>query len=449
MDAPLRSSPFHADIFYSANMESASSQQRSLSDLPIGALSHVSGYLTLPSRALFASALNCRDDSERCSAIVGDQRDVLDFGDIEKELAVKLNDDHVRNALLSIDAVNNLKTLRLTNLLNITGIGLEPLRGSTMIEKIDLSLVGNNVSPDLRPAPPISCTDVLPILDSIIDMGGESSLKLLIFPKKWRKERNIDTEFHAFLGRYNELLCSRTVTCFKCDSNLSDDSDSMMQMENHYEFGTQIFTCCDCMKHYCHDCSEEGEGGIYSLSALCRTCNRRLCFHCSRERACTSCDVWYCVDCMDMKQCVQCDEIVCLSCNRGCRNVCCDEKIWCDSCAENDPNNGLRSCYNCLAEYCGDCCNSNPDEYLNYCIDCCQNLCRECQVIKSKEGMTNYCEGCHWFVLKASLEDKEKQIQENKRQLEEKDRRIQELQAENNKLKRKVKDMNGELEDND
>ena len=129
-------------------MELASSQQqRSLSDLPIGALSHVSSYLTLPSRALFAVALNCRDDSS--SAIVGDEQDVLDFGDIEKELAAKLTDDDIRNALLSIDAINNLKTLRLTNLLNITGIGLEPLRESTMIEKIDLSLVGDHEIPKL------------------------------------------------------------------------------------------------------------------------------------------------------------------------------------------------------------------------------------------------------------------------------------------------------------
>ena len=100
-------------------MESASSP--TLSDLPIGALSHVSSYLpsNLPSRALFAVALNYYRDIDSSSALVGDQQAVLDFGDIEKELAVKLTDDDVRNILLSIDAVNNLKTLRLTNLLSI------------------------------------------------------------------------------------------------------------------------------------------------------------------------------------------------------------------------------------------------------------------------------------------------------------------------------------------
>ena len=180
-------------------MTSTLPQQRSLADLPIGTLAHVSSYLTLPSRALFAVALNCRD-VERCSAIVGDhQGDVLDFGDIEKELAVKLIDEDVNGVLLSIDAVNNLKTLRLTNLLNISGIGLEPLRGSTIIEKIDLSLVGDHEIPKLYPEPPISCTDILPILDSIIDMGEASSFKLLIFPKKWREERNnTESDFLLF-----------------------------------------------------------------------------------------------------------------------------------------------------------------------------------------------------------------------------------------------------------
>ena len=327
----IRCSSFHLlfsaqmSSFISSNMDSANSQQqRSLPDLPIGALSHVSTYLAPPSRALFAVALNCRD-TDSSSAIVGGQQDALDFGDIAKELAAKLTDHDIEAVLFSIDAINNLKTLRLTNLLNITGIGLEPLRGSTMIEKIDLSLVGDHVSPDISPAPPMSCTDVLPILDSIIDMGEESSLKLLIFPKKWR-ERNINSEFHAFLVRYNEMLQSRVVPCLKCGSNLSD-INSMSQVNLNvgrgYEYGAQLVTCYDCMKHYCFNCVEEEDGDyIYCMSTLCGFCNRRYCLHCSRERHCTCCDKRFCVDCMQMKQCAQCDKSVCLSCIAGDENLC-------------------------------------------------------------------------------------------------------------------------------
>lgn len=69
----------------------------------------MTSFLASPSRALFAVALalNCRD-VERSSAIVGDQWEVLvlDFGDIEEELAAKLSDDDIRGVLLSIKSKN-------------------------------------------------------------------------------------------------------------------------------------------------------------------------------------------------------------------------------------------------------------------------------------------------------------------------------------------------------
>lgn len=100
-----------------------------LSDLPSGILGQVADFLAAPSRALFAVALNSRDSS---AITGGNQLEVLDFGDIETELAAKLSNDDISAVLLCIDAVNNLKRLRMTNCINITGAGLEPLRGSTI-----------------------------------------------------------------------------------------------------------------------------------------------------------------------------------------------------------------------------------------------------------------------------------------------------------------------------
>ena len=420
-------------------MDSASCQQRNLSGLPIGALSHVSSYLSSLPRALFAVALNYYRDADSSSAIVGDQWDVLDFGNIEKELAVKLTDDDIKGVLLSIDAINNLKILRLTNLLNITSIGLEPLHGSTMIEKIDLSLVGDHESPDLSHAPPISCTDVLPILDSIIDMGGACLLKLLIVPKEWRKERDIHSEFHAFLVRYNQLWRSRVVTCLKCNHNLIEDY-SILQMDDDEFYGTQNVTCYDCMKHYCHDCveQEDGEGEEnYCMSSLCGICKRRYCLHCSREWYCDSCDEWFCVDCIDTKHCAQCDKSVCMNCisNRGCRNNCCEGKIWCIPCVGYGYD--LKLCETCDAEYCADCNSTNPYlSAIDYCDDCNKKLCGECRVFKCKNVMScSSCTGCYQFAFPALLEDKERQRQE--------------MQAEIDQLKREVKDLRGALEDNE
>ncbi|KAK1732696.1 hypothetical protein QTG54_016595 [Skeletonema marinoi] len=205
----------------------------SLSDLPTGALAHVSSYLASPlSCALFAAALNHRD-VDSSTAITSSQWDALDFGHIEKELAAKLTDDDISALLTHIDAVNNIKKLRLTNCINITGVGLKPLRGSIMIQQIDLSLVGDHESPVLYPEPSLSCTKVLPILDSIIERGEECALKHVQFPKNWRfYERNVDSDFHAFLVRYNGMLGNRDrdrVICLECSRDLP--ANEIMRMD--------------------------------------------------------------------------------------------------------------------------------------------------------------------------------------------------------------------------
>ena len=427
-------------------MESASSRQEfNLSDLPIGALSHMSSYLTLPSRALLAVALNCHGDTDSSSAIVGDQQDALDFGDIEKELAAKLTDDDVKGVLLSIDAINNLKTLRLTNLLNITGIGLEPLRGSTMIEKIDLSLVGDNESPDLSHIPPISCTEVLPILNSVIDMGEASSLKLLIFPKEWRKGRNTESGFHVFLVRYNELLRTREVTCLKCHDYLTDNNNSISHIALIVGrlYGTQDGTCYDCLKHYCLECEVDEDGeNVYCMSLLCGICNRHYCLNCIRASYCGSCNESYCVDCIDTKQCANCEEITCLNCisERKCRNDCCDGKIWCNTCDED--GDALKHCDNCDTDYCIPCSDANTDakHSIDFCVGCRESLCGKCRLIKCKDG--SGCTRCYRYAFPALLEEKERQIQEMQAEIDKQRNEI-------NQFKRKVEDMSGKLEDNE
>jgi len=403
-----------------------------LSDLPTGALAHVSSFLAAPSRALFAVALNSRDSS---SAIVGNQWDALDFGEIEKELAAKISDDDIRDALLSIDAVNNLKKLRLTNCVHVTGAGLKPLRGSTIIEQIDLSLVGDHKSPRLDPEPLISCTHVLPILDSIIERGEDCSLKHLMLPNEWRKERNTESDFHAFLTRYNELLCSREGRCLECRCNLSNrnrDDLHMLNMsaEDGKFYGTQKYTCYDCTKQYCEDC--EDDGGVYYIGGTCDKCERKYCLQCKKVDVCTSCDSWYCVNCTDFRECFQCDENTCPDCVSGssCRNTCCADKIWCIPCVENE--NAFSICESCNEVYCVDCCDS--DVYAVKACDVCEtSFCGQCRVNKCK--VWRDCASCYHFSFHVLLEDKERMQTQDKEQ-----------RNEINELKRKVKDLTGELE---
>ena len=106
--------------------------------------------------------------------------DVLDFEDIEKSLAVRLTDDDLHAVLKCINAHDVLKKLKLTGCINITGCSLEPLRSSTVIQLIDLSLAKQFESPRSVVESKISQEVVTPILDSIVSANG-SSLKTSCF----------------------------------------------------------------------------------------------------------------------------------------------------------------------------------------------------------------------------------------------------------------------------
>ena len=268
---------------------------RSLIDLPSGILAHAASFLAAPSKALFAITFDADSvavPNERSSAIVGNQWDILDFGEIEKDLAEKLSDSDIEKVLQCIDAVNNLKRLKLANCTNITGTCLEPLRGSLIIEQIDLSLVGEHQNPDLDPPPPISCDHVLPILDSIVANEG-CSLMHLQFPSMWRKDPSIHSEFHAFLGRYNQMYRSRgVVTCLECNESLprGEIEIEWIQTVENVWYGTHGHTCYGCFKHYCYDCDSSIRFMI------------QCCYNCKRD---------YCKECLEMTECMSCRETNC------------------------------------------------------------------------------------------------------------------------------------------
>ncbi len=391
-------------------MEPASSQQLSITDLPIGTMAHVSSFLPLPSRALFAVALNCRD-VERSSIIVGEQRDVLDFGEVEKDLAAKLSDADVKGVLLSVDAIHNIKVLLLTNCINISGAGLEPLRASAIIEKIDLSLVGDHESPKLYPEPPISCDEIIPILDSIIARGEECSLKLLEFPKKWRDERSTESDFHAFLTRYDAYLSTQAPFCFECNTNLSEDMLAIIANQDAY--GKQYFTCHDCLTQYCYDCKDE-EGGVDYIGGLCLKCERVYCLHCKAMKMCENCELWHCVDCNVMKQCFVCECNLCVHCCGAVAYSCCKcEKVWC---GDGDCDQDVYGCEQCNEEICCPDCG-----HVTYCNDCDTYRCDHCLISKCNGGCN--CAGCYQLAYTALLRDNER------------------MQTEINELKREVEDL--------
>ena len=344
-------------------------EQQTILDLPIESLTHVASYLTTSSRALFTVALALAHvDSSRkipCTnawlqyeqnalsadtirTLTGYQWDTLDFGDLENDLASRLSDHDVHAVLIIIDAANRLRTLKLSHCTNITGSCLEPLRGSVVLEKIDLSLVGDNESPKISPAP-LSFDHVLPILDSIIQKGS-NRLTHIQFPHMSRAialgKYPGSSEFRQFVTRYNDMFKKRVIGCSnsKCNANINACGSNAWMHSNRWMhiFGIQFNTCYGCTRHYCDDCAskvlvdEKGRVDIQML-AFCAHCQKYYCADCKRMERCQvgiGCDKYVCFDCDFMNECSGCNWKMCGDCfseRRG-GSRCNKMAAFCDFC---------------------------------------------------------------------------------------------------------------------
>ena len=311
--------------------------------LPDDALAAVAKFLPKPSQALFAVAMTAPSLTrkkpwkvpklaETNRAILslnsmdvddGEIWTTLDFVDIEKRLANRLTDDDIGGALVCIDAVNRLKKLKLTGCVNIKGTGLKPLRGSTVLEQMDLSLLKRtdracavNMS---KPLPRLSVQCVEAVLNTIIDAKG-SSLKHVVFPKKFLDPPNMSLD--PLLSKYAAFLSNKGGVCSKCNEAMwgnkarRDYHPWIVQQKMNPWYGTQNYTCYDCNKYYCNDnwcikrcdrCEKEtcldcntGE------CVLCRTCTDVLCRHCGDLSDCADCGKPRCQKCTRNGICVGC-----------------------------------------------------------------------------------------------------------------------------------------------
>jgi len=319
-----------------------------LGDMPDSVLTHVTSYLSKESSVLFAAGVAAPStttdnkfhvtaghlSSTILSSLQSEPWTKLDVGDLEQykvlQYRTNLTDDDLYSVLVAIDAINNLKSLQLTGCTKITGHGLEPLRGSTVIESIDLGLSALEQSPTRHcwKEPEISETDVLPILDSIV-ATEDNALKFIMLPKKWRDAKT--AELTQFLGRYNRLLVSREPVCEKCNADLTSAERRSMVVNDHdsKDFGIQSYCCNMCMKNYCYGCEKEyEEGGRWNkimvrkqLLTNCENCEKDYCGDCVPMDYCGKCKKQKCSSCAPVKGCDGCGEDVCKTC---------DEGTWCE-----------------------------------------------------------------------------------------------------------------------
>ena len=212
--------------------------------------------------------------------------EMLDFKYIAEYLEREVTDNDVRWLLQCIDVVNHVKTLRLTHCYGVTGVGLQPLVGSIVLETVDLSLVDTHESPTINTKHLISASEVMPMLNSIINTEG-NSLLLVHLPEKWGRCPLLN----GFFKRFDRVLKKRNI---KCEGNCQDtvvDNETLVD-----DNGTNTCTCSGCTGSFCTECKE-----IWELN-WCDSCERMYCDGCSNMMYCEPCGKTSCADCGDVKQ---------------------------------------------------------------------------------------------------------------------------------------------------
>jgi len=208
----------------------------------------------------------------------------IDFKDVQQLHGRSLTDNDIRWILSCIDAQNKTKSLKFTNCVGITGRGLEPMRESTVLERIDLSLVGNHESPAIDPEPPISAETVIPILENILNTENNSLIHVQL-PKKWREtESDLMSDF---IENMDTVLNNRRMQCSKgCGICEGDDLYPLVEKhEQHPQYGINAITCYQCMKHYCSNCFRN------CLIDTCQCCEKVYCNDCNKVDWCDECNV--------------------------------------------------------------------------------------------------------------------------------------------------------------
>ena len=383
--------------------------------LPDILLVKVAGYLPKTSRALLAVALTAdssswkniiwnqtpllswlkptnpkKQPSPETKAILRmDKWDVLDFTDVGSSIAWKLSDDDIAAVLSCINAVKYLKKLKLDSCVYITGCGLEPLRGSVVLEWVDARLIGWYA----RWKPMLCEKAVLPILDSILDTHmttNGNSLKNISLPRsfhtygseeeylsgnqRWSpnsiedytKQANVED----FSERYEQHLARREFQCTKCCK-----MHGLPNSNNDLSEEIRTHSCYQCLNYFC--CDDDMQPCEAQVT-LCLDCEKRACTICVPLVDCYSCHqaYTYCLKCRKQKQCEICQRKVCDQCHAECKH--CNRK-GCWECLD------WMECNNesCKMEHCGNC----YEEGTDHDVKDCESQDRFC---------SRYCSGCRF-----------------------------------------------------
>ena len=252
----------------------------------------------------------------------------LDFVDLEIGVCENLTDDALGAILACIDAKCKLKQLTLTNCFGIVGQGLQPLRGSEVLEKLDLD--SNYRFIDLATkafGSRLSAAVVVDILVSVLE-ADDNCFQRLQVPQEWLtisndedragpdpyqwsgyyKRGSCDSAIQVLNARFGGIFHPKTLSTYFGFSDVQDLLKNYFRLEHR----DPLDDCAFC--------------GSYDQCYACDSCGS------------VGCSGWGCGDAP-----LQC---------QSCHNVnCCDRCVW----QVNNPVTqcGRENCY--YEETCREC----------------------------------------------------------------------------------------------
>ena len=335
--------------------------------------------------------------------------DSFDFRDIDKSLAKKLSDEDIGGLLVCLDAINTVKVFKLKGCVNIIGHGLEPLRGSRVLEQLDLNPDGNEVwweagKSTIHPCwhsgrienyftpllPLLSEAAIIPILDSILD-DERSALGHLSFPKKWRLEQS--SSLSGFLVKYSRTKNRHELTC--SNPHTPPCGSTCLHLPwvplSGRCYGIQQFSCYECRGHFCEEHSAE------MTPHVCEVCESTYCSNCNDTSTCDVCHNTTCHNCTDVAMCGICLRELCGPC---CTSFYCEdcENVRCEECAptffcEREGCDRM-NCNECTAV------DDASDCFVEFCFTCSNSFCGEHLVFDAYLlGNNDYCKDCNARAL--------------------------------------------------
>jgi len=214
---------------------------------------------------------------------------------------------------------------------------VEPLRGSKILKRIDLSLVGEHDDP--RVYSKLKVKEVVPILKSIVinkSIGACQQLRHVQLPFQWRQEKK--DELTYFMLAYNGLLhlSPSRMCCNHAEIECTENSSTSLPVQGR-EYGIQTNKCYKCLDEFCSDCAQDEDG--WELGCFkCGCCEKVVCSRCSGPEDyhywCQFCGQLICGPCVNMGKAMVCDDCEDVESCIRCEGVSYSEKFDCDLCAE-------------------------------------------------------------------------------------------------------------------